>query len=89
MRIVDEWNHEEIKVTAFHMNGRYSLKFELKLLEQWYKFRDGQIKNSNQLKEMLTDDFYNSLIEVFNSMDKNKSNLLHQIEDSYNFDTII
>ncbi len=89
MRIVDEWNYKEIKVTAFHMNGKYSLKFELNLLEQWFKFRDGQVENVNQLKEMLTDQFYNNLIEVFSTMDKNKTELLHNIVDGYNFDTII
>jgi len=89
MRIVDEWNHSDIKVTAFHMNGKYSLKFERHLLEQWYKFRDGQIESLGQLKSLLSDEFYQKIVQNFSEMDNNRIELFKKIEDSYDFDTII
>lgn len=89
MRIVDEWNYGDIKVTAFHMNGKYSLKFEKQLLEQWYKFRDGQIDSLDQLRTLLSDEFYKNIVMNFSEMDNNRIKLFKSIEDSYDFDTII
>ncbi|HMT00070.1 MAG TPA: hypothetical protein PKA12_15055 [Saprospiraceae bacterium] len=41
MRIIDEINRGELKVTVFKMNDRLSLKFEKDLNEVIFKFRDG------------------------------------------------
>ena len=40
MRIIDEFNADDVKVTVFKMNDKISIKFEYNLLEQIYKFRD-------------------------------------------------
>ena len=89
MRIVDEWNKGEIKVTAFHMNGRYSIKFEIDLMEQWYKFRDGQFDKLEDLKQQLDDAFYNKLIGIFKSMSANRRPLVLRSDDNKEFDQII
>ena len=41
MRIIGEFDSNNVKVTVFSMNGRISVKFERDLMEQTYKFRDG------------------------------------------------
>jgi hypothetical protein len=41
MRIIGEFDADNVKVTVFSMNGRISVKFERDLMEQTYKFRDG------------------------------------------------
>lgn len=89
MRIADEWNHEGIKVTAMIMNGRYSIKLETGLLEQWYKFRDGQFESVQELKSYLNDDFYKNAILVFESLMQNRQSILKQQNDSLEFDVII
>jgi mRNA-degrading endonuclease RelE of RelBE toxin-antitoxin system len=41
MRIIAEFDKEDIKVTVFKMNDRISIKFEKDLIEIIHKFRDG------------------------------------------------
>lgn len=89
MRIVDEWNHNEMKVTAFHMNGRYSIKLERNILEQWYKFRDGQFERLDELKAMLDEAFYEKVEEIFIEMLANRARLFESMESSHDFDEII
>lgn len=85
MRVVDEWTQDDLRVTVFHMNGRYSLKVEENLLEQTYKFRDGQIDDLGQLKALLSEEFYKSCKNQFIHMDLNRAKLFpaNNIEDSF------
>jgi len=75
MRIVDEWNEQDFKMTVFIMNGRYSLKVENKLLEQTYKFRDSQIESLDQLKSLLSPSFFTHCKNTFIRMDLERSKL--------------
>ncbi len=88
MRIVDEWTHENIRLTLFHMNGRYSLKLEKDLREQTYKFRDGQFENPSDLKNKLNDEFFEVVNNIFLQQNQNRENLDSNSLDS-EFDTII
>ena len=89
MRIVNEWNHKDIKVTAFVMNNRYSLKFEKFILEQWYKFRDGQFENIDEIKALLNDEFYDKLDDIFVQMAHNRAAMFTAMEEEHGFDQII
>lgn len=89
MRIVKEWNEKEIKVTMFHMNGRYSLKLEHELLEQTYKFRDGVFQNPDQLLTELPDNFYDNAMQLFSSMAENRNGIKFQDDEREEFDIII
>lgn len=90
MRIIDSWSDKGMKITIFHMSGKYSIKFETQLMEQTYKFRDGQFDNIIEIKELLTDDFYNKITSVFNQMDKHKHDMLNAKEQlDTDFDIII
>jgi len=69
MRIIEEWSHEKMRLTIMVMNGRYSLKVEQNLLEQTYKFRDGQIEGPAHLKTLLKEEFYQACSNSFIHMD--------------------
>lgn len=88
MRIVDEWTKHDIRVTVFHMNGRYSIKLEKDLLEQTYKFRDGQFEQLDDLKMKLNDAFYSECDLRFEQMNSSRLNLISAEED-FEFDKII
>lgn len=81
MRIVDEWTTDDIRCTVMIMNGRYSLKVEKDLLEQTYKFRDGQIESLEHLRSMLTDNFYQDCKRSFSHMDISRAGLLPDAPD--------
>ena len=89
MRIVDEWTHRDTKITVFHMNGRYSLKLEKNLLEQTYKFRDGQFQNISHLKLILNEEFYKTCNKIFQDLDNNRASMLNVEEEDIEFDNII
>ena len=89
MRIVSEWTQEDLRVTVFHMNGRYSIKLEQGLLEQTYKFRDGTFDSVEALKNAMTDDFYNKSRSIFNSMKENEVSSEVKQDDDQGFDEII
>ncbi len=80
MRVADEWTKEDMRVQVFIMNGRYSLKVEKNLLEQTFKFRDGQIESMDHLKSLLTDAFYGYCSNIFIHMDLNRSKLFPDME---------
>ena len=75
MRIVDEWTEQDMRVTVLIMNGRYSLKLEKNLLEQTYKFRDGQIEDLAQLKSSLSEEFYKGCSNQFIHMNLTRTKL--------------
>ena len=88
MRIVSEWTTDDIRVTIFHMNGRYSIKLEKDLLEQVYKFRDGQFDSLEQIKEYTDESFYSRCQSIFNTMKENQSSGMKQ-DPEIEFDEII
>ena len=89
MRIVDEWSRNKMKVTVFHMNGRYSVKLEQDLFEQTYKFRDGQFNEVQTLKNKMDDAFYTHCEQIFSSMQDNRKELLTVSDEEDNFPVII
>ncbi len=89
MRVVSEWNYKQLKVTVFHMNEKYSVKLEENLLEQTYKFRDGQVTDLKHLKTILDESFYQSCIDLFTSMSSNRDTLLKVSDEEFEFEEII
>lgn len=89
MRIVSEWNYKNLKVSVFHMNERFSVKIEDNLLEQTYKFRDGQISDLSDLKSILNESFYSKCIDLFSSMSNNRNQILKANDEDFEFEEII
>lgn len=89
MRIVEEWSHETMRLTVMIMNGRYSLKVEDNLLEQTYKFRDGQITDLNHLKSLINEEFYNDCKSSFLKMNENRIQLFRSKDAEEQFIELI
>ena len=45
MRIIGNIDHPTLKITAFKHDGKLSVKFEVGLMEQTYKFRESDKLN--------------------------------------------
>ncbi len=92
MRIIGEFDVDQIKVTVFKMNERISLKFEYNLLEQTYKFRDGSgINNMDDVKKYCSQKTIEHVTEIFKNMAEARSvaiSVLRQDSDD-EFDHII
>ncbi len=57
------------KISVFHYNQRYIIKFENSDYEQTYKVREGgSINNMEDVKRMVNDDFVITIMERFKSM---------------------
>ncbi|MFN8339996.1 MAG: hypothetical protein U0T36_13365 [Saprospiraceae bacterium] len=71
MRIILEFDLEDIKVTVFKMDDKISVKYEWNLLEQTLKFRDGStIQSANDAKKFSENQVLNlkSIFEKMNEM---------------------
>ena len=89
MRIISEWTYKSLRVSVLHMNGRYVLKLEDTLLEQTYKFRDGQVDNVDQLRNLTTEEFYEGCLKRFEDMRIAQDALFNSTDESFEFDVII
>ena len=89
MRIISEWTYKSLRVSVLHMNSRYVLKLEDTLLEQTYKFRDGQIDNVDQLRNLISEDFYEGCLSRFDDMRTAQDALFNSKDDTLEFDVII
>ena len=89
MRILNEWSFQKIKLSVFHMNGRYSIKAEDNLMEQTYKFREGEFDSVESLKQHIDDAFYENIIQVFNRMNANRQETFLNANEDEAFDAII
>lgn len=92
MRIIGEFDVDQIKVTVFKMNERISLKFEYNLLEQTYKFRDGSgISTMEDIRNYCNQNTIAQVSQIFKNMGEARSAalsaLINTSEDE--FDIII
>ncbi len=92
MRIIGEFDLNNIRVTVFKMNERLSVKFEYNLLEQTYKFRDGSgINTVDDVRMFCSENTEKSITDIFSKMALLRSDALHLMhqEDTSEFDDII
>lgn len=69
MRIIDEFDAGQIKITVFQMNGRISIKAETGLMEQIFKFRDGSgIENAADARRFCDQAFLEQVDALFSQM---------------------
>lgn len=92
MRIAGYIKHPNYKITIFHMNNRYSIKFENGQYEQTYKLRESDLfNNAEQVKAMVDEAFLTAVQEQFKLQNKcfqaAYERVLNQEEDE--FDEII
>jgi hypothetical protein len=70
MRIIAELPHPECKISLFHMNQKYIVKFEQGPLEQSYKLSELDLTGggANEVFQILDEEFIATVIERFKTM---------------------
>lgn len=92
MRIAGYIPHQSLKITIFHYENRYSLKFENALYEQTFKIRPMEgLNNEEDIKTLVSPEFLNEIEARFISMHNQMSNVYNSriMSESDEFDTII
>ena len=77
MRIIATIPHPEMRISIFHINDKYIVKFEAGPMEQAYKFNQAETGGPDQLKEILDPAFMNHVLEQFKQM----FNALKQVKE--------
>lgn len=81
MRVIGEVAHPSCKITLFAWNNKYLVKIEQGMLEQTYKISEYDVSGEDDLREMLTDTFMESVLRRFNEMQRDWETVLEDIED--------
>jgi hypothetical protein len=68
MRIIDQIPHESMTISIFQMNDKYQVKFEAGPMEQTFKFTLEEVKNLENLKNMISTSFIENTRQRFNEM---------------------
>jgi hypothetical protein len=68
MRIIDSIPHESMTISIFQMNDKYMVKFEAGPMEQVFKFSVSEMKNLDNLKAKINQDFIETTRKRFNEM---------------------
>jgi hypothetical protein len=80
MRVVAEIPHPQLKITVFHWNAKFIIKFEAGSFEQIYKINENDLPDGlNGLKKMINDDFIKNTTERFIQMRNDFKNAYHLI----------
>lgn len=53
MKILFEESHPECRITVFHWNGKYIIKFERGDFEQVYKIRETEVAGDEEIKLLI------------------------------------
>ncbi len=69
MRVVAELPHPEFKISIFHMNGKFIIKFEKGSYEQSYKVAEMDLTDGvNSVFELLDEEFMKTVAKRFEEM---------------------
>lgn len=68
MRVVKEFNQEDIRVSVFSWNNKYILKFELGPMEQTFKVPETDVLEEEDLEIFWTGDFFEKVKVRFKEM---------------------
>jgi len=82
MRVIAEIPHPECHISIFYMNQKYLIKIEKGHLEQTFKVSelDYIITGVEDIKKMVSPEFINSALTIFNQMKINLSEALKDFE---------
>lgn len=68
MRIVGNIPHPEIRITVFHMNDKYIVKFEAGPMEQTFKFDQQKYPGLEAIQKLIDAEFIRKAHDRFNEM---------------------
>jgi hypothetical protein len=70
MRVIGEIPHPACKITLFHWNNRYLIKFEQGLLEQTYKVQEYDVAGEAEIRQLVSGDFIETTLRQFETMNQ-------------------
>jgi hypothetical protein len=73
MRVVKEIPYQHFKITIFHWNNRYLIKFESGSLEQTFKISEFDVLLEDDVLAMLDETFLAQAVARFSDMSKSLS----------------
>jgi hypothetical protein len=76
MRVVADIPHEVMKITVFHWNEKYIVKFEVGLYEQTYKFGTSDSVTLEQVRKVVSQEFCDRVLDRFKEMRSDFGNAL-------------
>lgn len=68
MRVVKEFNQEDVRISVFSWNNKYILKFELGSLEQTFKIPEFDVLDEDILEVFWTGGFFEKVKLRFKEM---------------------
>jgi hypothetical protein len=68
MRIVDSIPHPLMTISIFQMNDKFIVKFEAGPMEQLFKFRSDQVNGLQDLKNKISPQFQQDVLQRFHQM---------------------
>jgi len=68
MRVVGTIPHPQIRITGFHMNDKFIVKFEAGPMEQTLKFAQEDVGGVEAIQERLTDEILQRIVARFHEM---------------------
>jgi hypothetical protein len=86
MRIAGYIEHPELKITIFHYQNRYSLKFENALFEQTFKLRADDYENVDSVRRIVDDAFIETVKIRFDDMASQLLNIVYNTAESDEID---
>ena len=68
MRVIATIPHPEMRISIFHLNDKYLVKFEAGPMEQTYKFSQQETGGPDQLTAALDNTFMSNVLDRFKEM---------------------
>lgn len=68
MRIIGNIPHPEMRITVFHMNDKFIVKFEAGPMEQVYKFNQEDHPGFEAIQKLVDETFITNVLKRFNEM---------------------
>lgn len=79
MRVVNEFQRPECKVTIFQWNSKYLIKLEKGLLEQTYKIPELDLTSEADLETILSESFMKKAEQRFTEMMQDLRTALQEV----------
>ena len=79
MRIIGEIPHAQCKITLYHWNNRYLIKFEKNQLEQTFKVNQFDLTSEKELMRLVDEKFIQQALLQFDSMEQTLANALQSL----------
>ena len=68
MRIIGNIPHPDMRITVFHMNDKFIVKFEAGPMEQVYKFDQEKFPGFEAVQKLVDTEFVANVLKRFNEM---------------------